>query len=192
MGTTPILMRSRNDLPSLSEHLGRHLGSNGDHIAAVEFDPAKVRRVLGLPGYADFHKGKPITTMTYDFWAGRRSHAFDGTRFTLQEIFLSSLTNFLYDDGRDPAGDPSWFGLQKKRAVARWSSRIELLAMVEDTNDGTFFSPPPQGSARPPERRARSPSAPSPTRSRSSRCACARRPTGRCGASASAAASGAS
>ena len=79
--------------------------------------------------------------MTYDFWVGRRGHRYDGTRFTLQEIFLSSLTNFLYDDGRDPAGDGSWWGLQKKRAIANWANRIELLAMVEDTHDGTFDGP---------------------------------------------------
>ena len=60
--------------------------------------------MLGLPGYGQFYKGKPITTMTYDFWHGRRAHTHDGTRFTLQEIFLSSLTNFLYDDGRSPGG----------------------------------------------------------------------------------------
>ena len=147
MGTTPILMRSRPDLPSLSGQLGRHLGSNGDHVAAIEYDPKRVRDVLGLPGYGAFHKGKPITTMTYDFYAGRRDHRHDGSRFTLQEIFLSSLTNFLYDDGREPEGDPSWWGLQKKRAIANWSNRIELLAMVEDTHDGEFLAPPPEGSA---------------------------------------------
>jgi enediyne biosynthesis protein E9 len=147
MNTAPILMRSRPALPSLSDQLGRHLGVNGDHVAAIEYDPHRVRDVLGLPGYADFHKGKPITTMTYDFWVGRRPNRFDGTRFNLQEIFLSTLTNFLYDDGRDPAGDPSWWGLQKKEAIASWASRIELLAMVEDTNDGEFYAVPPQGGA---------------------------------------------
>jgi choline dehydrogenase-like flavoprotein len=147
MGTPPILMRSRNDLPSLSGQVGRHLGVNGDHVAAVEYDPRRVRSVLGLPGYRDFHKGKPITTMTYDYWVGRRGNSFDGTRFNLQEIFLSSLTNFLYDDGRDPEGDPSWWGLQKKDAIAHWANRIELLAMVEDTHDGDFYAVPPQGGA---------------------------------------------
>jgi choline dehydrogenase-like flavoprotein len=147
MGTTPILMRSQTNLPSLSPQLGRNLGSNGDHVAAIEYDPKKIRDVLGLPGYGAFHKGKPITTMTYDFYAGRRDHRYDGTRFTVQEIFLSSLTNFLYDDGRDPTGDPSWWGLQKKQAISNWNNRIELLAMVEDTHDGTFVSPPPQGAA---------------------------------------------
>ena len=112
--------------------------------------------MLGLPGYGQFYKGKPITTMTYDFWHGRRAHRFDGTRFTLQEIFLSSLTNFLYDDGREPAGDPSWWGLQKKRAISTWNNRIELLAMVEDTHDGRFYAVAAYRRRRgPPERRPR-------------------------------------
>jgi choline dehydrogenase-like flavoprotein len=148
MGDAPILLRSRFDLPALSEQVGRHLGGNGDHVAAIEFDPRKVARVLGLGGargYRDFHKGKPITTMTYDFWTGRSANRFDGTRFTLQEIFLSSLTNLLYDDGREPGGEPSWWGRQKKQAIANWANRIELLAMVEDTHDGTFTVPPPTG-----------------------------------------------
>src|SRR3954469_19013022 len=147
MGNPPLLMRSRPELPSLSDQVGRHLGVNGDHVAAVEYDPRKVRRLLDLPGYGQFYKGKPITTMTYDFWVGRRAHRYDGTRFTLQEIFLSSLTNFLYDDGRRPAGEPSWWGREKKRNISTWSNHIELLAQVEDTHDGVFQSPPPQGGA---------------------------------------------
>ena len=143
MATAPVLMRSKPALPSLSSALGKHLGVDGDHIAAAEYDESKVRDVLGLPGYHEFYKGKPITTMSYDFWAGRRDHRFDGTRFTLQEIFLSTLTNFLYDSGRGDA--PSWWGLQKKQAIANWARRIELLAMVEDTADGEFYAVPPSG-----------------------------------------------
>ena len=151
MGNPPILLRSKSDLPSLSGRVGRHLGINGDHVAAVEYDPKKIREVLGLPGYGQFYKGRPITTMSYDFYHGRPAHKHDGTRFTLQEIFLSSLTNFLYDDGRSPEGDPSWWGLQKKQAVSTWNNRIELLAMVEDTHDGRFFldSPTSGGAVRP-------------------------------------------
>ena len=150
MGNPPLLMRSRPALPSLSDHVGRHLGVNGDHIAGVEYDPKKVRSVLGLPGYGSFQKGRPITTMTYDFWVGRSAHRYDGTRFNVQEIFLSTLTNFLYDDARDPEGEPSWWGLQKKQNIATWNNHIELLAMVEDTHDGTFQAPPTQGSAERP------------------------------------------
>jgi choline dehydrogenase-like flavoprotein len=148
MGTPVVLLRSRRSgaLPSLSSHLGKHLGVNGDHVAAIEYDDeSKVTELLGLPGYSEFFKGKPITTMSYDWYAGRPGHEHDGTRFTLQEIYLSQLTNFLYDDGRGNGEDPSFWGREKKRSVATWSRHIEILAMVEDTSDGTFYAPPPLG-----------------------------------------------
>ena len=150
MATPPLLLRSRPQLPSLSAQVGKNLGVNGDHVAAIEFDPARVQSALGLPGYHEFYKGKPITTMSYDWWVGRRSHAYDGTRFNLQEIFLSTLTNFLYDSGRTLPGGPSWWGLQKKQAIAHWANRIELLAMVEDTHDGEWYAPPQSGAAERP------------------------------------------
>jgi choline dehydrogenase-like flavoprotein len=147
MGTTPLLLRSRPALPALSRHLGRHLGVNGDHIAGVEFDRRKLRRLLDLPDGPQFFKGKPITTMSYDWWVGKRGHERDGTRFTLQEIFLSQLTNFLYDDGGGGGDEPSWWGRGKKRSISRWKDHIEILAMVEDTHDGEFLPlPPPSGS----------------------------------------------
>jgi len=148
LGTPPILLRSRNAgaLPAISPHLGRHLGVNGDHVAAIEVDSRKARSVLGLRGgYNDFFKGKPITTMSYDHWVGKRGHAHDGTRFTLQEILLSQLTNFLYDDGRGGGADPTWWGREKKRSISSWSRHIEILAMVEETMDGEFQLPPPTG-----------------------------------------------
>jgi len=149
MGSPVILMRSAQNLPSLSGEVGKHLGVNGDHIAAIEYDPRRVQDVLRLPGYQDFFRGKPITTMTYDYWVGRSDNRFDGTRFTLQEIFLSTLTNFLYDNGRGGGGG-SWWGLQKKQAIAHWANRIELLAQVEDTSDGNFYSVPSTGDAERP------------------------------------------
>lgn len=145
LGDPQILMRS--PLPGLSRAAGRHIGCNGDHVIGVELDDDAVRRKLDLPGYADFFKGRPITTMSYDWYADRPGREHDGTRFTLQEIFLSTLTNTLYDDGRAPSGDPSWFGAQKKRTVANWSRRIEILAMVEDTHDGHIPAAPPYGGA---------------------------------------------
>jgi choline dehydrogenase-like flavoprotein len=147
MGTPVILMRSRlrGPLPSLSGEVGKHLGQNGDHVAAIEFDPRRVRDVLGLADGAQFFKGRPITTMTYDFFAGRRGNRHDGTRFVLQEALLSQLTSFLYDDGRDPEGAPSFWGRQKKRSISTWKNHIELIVMVEETNDGRFLLPPPSG-----------------------------------------------
>ena len=146
MGNAPLLMRSRPALPSLSGQTGRHLGVNGDHIAAVEYDEAKVRDVLGLPGYGQIYKGNHISTMSYDFWTDKPGNAGDGKRFTLQEIYLSPLAHTLYDDGRDPAGSPSFFGLQKKEGLSTFNNHIEVLAMVEDTHDGEFLAPPPSGS----------------------------------------------
>ena len=35
--------------------------------------------------------------------------------------------------------------MQKKRSIASWSDHIEILAMVEDTHDGEFYLPPPNG-----------------------------------------------
>jgi choline dehydrogenase-like flavoprotein len=141
MGNPPLLMRSRPTLPALSGRVGKHLGVNGDHIAAVEYDEGKVRDVLGLPGYGQFYKGNHITTMSYDWWKGA-----DGTRFTLQEIFLSNLAHALYDDGRAPSSEPTWWALQKKQALSTFNNHIEILAMVEDTHDGEFLAPPPTGS----------------------------------------------
>ena len=83
--------------------------------------------------------------MSYDFWVGKRGNAHDGTRFTLQEILLSQLTNFLYDDGRGAGGEPTWWGREKKRSISTWNRHIEILAMVEDTHDGEFFAVPPTG-----------------------------------------------
>ncbi len=148
LGTPPILMRSRDngDLPGISPHLGRHLGVNGDHVAAIEVDSRKARDVLGLRGgFDEFFKGKPITTMSYDHWVGKKGNAHDGTRFTLQEILLSQLTNFLYDDGRGGGAEPSWWGREKKRSISSWRRHIEILAMVEETMDGSFFAVPPNG-----------------------------------------------
>jgi enediyne biosynthesis protein E9 len=146
MGNPPLLMRSRAGLPSLSSHVGKHLGSNGDHIAAVEYDESKIRSLLGLPGFGQVYKGNHITTMSYDWWTGRPGRAGDGTRFTLQEIYLSQLAHALYDDARPPSGDPSWWGLQKKQSLSTFNNHIEILAMVQDTHDGEFIAPPPFGS----------------------------------------------
>ena len=146
MGTTPLLMRSRASLPTVSGQVGKHLGVNGDHMAAIEYDEKKVRDVLGLPGYGQFYKGNHITTMSYDFWTSQPGNANDGKRFTLQEIYLSPLAHTLYDDGRDPSGEPSFFGLQKKQALSTFNNHVEILAMVEDTHDGEFLAPPPFGS----------------------------------------------
>jgi choline dehydrogenase-like flavoprotein len=146
MGSTPILQRSLPTLPTVSGQVGKHLGVNGDHMAAIEYDERRVRDILDLPGFGQFYKGNHITTMSYDWWTSKPGNANDGKRFTLQEIYLSPLAHTLYDDARDPAGEPSFYGLQKKQALSTFNNHIEILAMVEDTHDGEFLAPPPLGS----------------------------------------------
>ena len=189
MGTPPILMRSRGALPSLSRHVGRHLGVNGDHVAALEYDPRKIRSLLDLPGLRPVLQGQAdhdddLRLLGPAARPPLRRHAASPCRRSSSR----ALTNFLYDDGRSPAGDPSFWGLQKKRSISNWNNRIELLAMVEDTMDGRFTSCRRPGAGRPPERRAGRDRHSSTTSSPSSRCACASWPTGRCARSASAAA----
>ena len=60
MGTPPILMRSQQagSLAQVSPHLGRHLGMNGDHVAAIEVSDRAVRDVLGLPGLRRLPQGQ--------------------------------------------------------------------------------------------------------------------------------------
>ena len=148
MGDAPILMRSRNALPSLSPQVGQHLSSNGDHVAAAEFDPKKIRSVLGLPGYGQFYKGKPITTMSYDWWVGRRAHRYDGTRFTLQEIFLSTLTNFLYDDGREPGRRARrGGGCRRSRRSRTGTTASSCWRWSRTPATATFYAVPPSGDA---------------------------------------------
>jgi hypothetical protein len=115
-------------------------------MAAIEYDERKVRDLLGLPGFGQFYKGNHITTMSYDWWTSQPGNANDGKRFTLQEIYLSPLAHTLYDDARNPTGEPSFYGLQKKEALSTFNNHIEILAMVEDTHDGEFIAPPPSGS----------------------------------------------
>ena len=149
LGTPPILMRSRDNgaLPSISPHLGRHLGVNGDHVAAIEVDSRKAERVLGLPGgYDEFFKGKPITTMSYDHWVGKRGNAHDGTRFTLQEILLSasSPTSSTTTAAATAPSRPGGVARRSARSrPGRATSRSSRWSRRRWT--GTFYAVPPGG-----------------------------------------------
>ena len=150
MGTPPILMRSRSN------------GALPGDLAAPRPPPRRQRRprrrdrgrpgarrrgVLGLPGgYDEFYKGKPITTMSYDYWVGKRGNAHDGTRFTLQEILLSPAHQLpLRRRPRRRRRADAGGGGEKKRSISTWSRHIEILAMVEETMDGEFYAVPPTG-----------------------------------------------
>jgi choline dehydrogenase-like flavoprotein len=195
MNTPQILLRSRLLLPSLSRQLGKHVGVNGDHVAAIEFDPRRVRDVLGLPGYADFHKGKPITTMTYDFFAGRPPPATTGRasrsrRSSSRRSRTCSTTTGAPRRGSRPGG-----GSRRRRRSP--AGRAGSSCSPWSRTPTTASSP----GSRPCSRRPGARSAPAPARWRSacsttaspsSRGACERPPTPRSSGSPSGAASAAS
>ena len=141
MGNAPMLMRSRPTLP-VAVGPGRPppRRQRRPHRRDRVRPEARSASVLGLPGYARL----PRRQADHDDdlrLLGRPARATASTARASRSRRSSSrsLTNFLYDDGRAPGGDPSWWGLQKKQAIGRWANRIELLAMVEDTHDGSVL-----------------------------------------------------
>ena len=108
--------------------------------------------------------------MSYDHWVGKKGNAHDGTRFTLQEILLSQLTNFLYDDGRAPEGRAELVGAREE------ALDLDLVAPHRDPGDGrgddgrrVLRAPRRAATATCSRTAARSGSASSTTRSPSSR-----------------------
>ena len=146
MGTTPLLMRSRPTLPSLSPQLGKHLGINGDHIAAIEYDEQKVRDVLGLPGYGQIYKGNHISTMTYDCWTGKHGNQSTASASRSRRSTCRRSRTRCTTTGATPPGPRRASVSRRRQSLSTFNNHIEMLAMVEDTHDGEFFALPPIGS----------------------------------------------
>ena len=130
--------------------------------------------VLGLPGYARVLQGQADHDDDLRLLgrAGARNR-YDGTRFTLQEIFLSSLTNFLYDDGREPGGRAVVVGRCRRSGRSRPGPTASSCWRWSRTpTTATFYAPPPQGggacspNAGPGRDRRRSPTSSPSSRSR--------------------------
>ena len=164
-------------------HLGRHLGVNGDHVAAIEFDPKQGPRACSacrgygavLQGQADHDDELRLLGRQARQRARRHPLHAPGDP-PLASSPTSSTTT-----AAAPAGEPSWWGREKKRAISTWTNHIEILAMVEDTHDGEFFAVPPTGGgARAAERRPGRDRAVQLRALASSRRGSARRPTRRC------------
>ncbi len=146
LGTPVILQRSERMLGGMPDAVGKYFSPNGDHVTMAVLDEKKVRDVLELQRSADvayegFAVGKPISSMTFDYLDPHRRE-FD--RMSLQQIYFPTIVNILPDDGAH--GAPSWFGMSKRELTRRWPSWLNILAMTEDGNEGTFGAPPPSGS----------------------------------------------
>ncbi len=145
MGTPVILQRSSPLLGGVPAAVGKYFSPNGDRVSMAVMDEHRIGSVLGLeraPGtpYDAFFVGKPIGSMTYDRLDARLP---EFRRYGLQQIYFPSITNVLPSDGT--AGEPDWFGLDKRALSSRWRSWLTLLAMTEDDNEGVFGPPPPTG-----------------------------------------------
>ena len=146
LGTPVILQRSAQLLGGMPDAVGKYFSPNGDHVTMALLDEKKVRDVLGLQrsaevAYEGFAVGKPISSMTFDYLDPNRRE-FD--RMSLQQIYFPTIVNILPDDGQP--GEPSWFGKSKRELTHQWPSWLNILAMTEDGNEGTFGTPPPTGS----------------------------------------------
>ena len=128
--------------------------------------------------------------MTYDWWVGRR-----GAPLRRDALHAAGDLPVVADElplRRRPRARPASRrgGACRRSGRSRhWNNHIELLAMVEDTNDGAFYAPPPRGGAHAAER---GPGHDRPVHLPAVRAVdprCGRRPTRRCGRSPSAAAS---
>jgi enediyne biosynthesis protein E9 len=145
MGTPVILRRSAPGLGGVPRAVGRYFSPNGDHVSMAVMNESKIASVLGLhrnahEPYRAFPIGKPIGSMSYDYLDPARP---EFTRFGLQQIYFPPITNILPADGT--AGQPQWFGVDKKKLSRQWRSWLTLLAMTEDDNEGVFGAPPPTG-----------------------------------------------
>ena len=193
MGTPPLLMRSRLGLAALSGQVGQQprrqrRPHRGDRVRPE----ARVQSVLGLPGYHEFYKGKPITTMSYDWWAGRPGH-----RVRRDPVHAPGDLPLLADE----------LPLRQRPHRAR---RSVLVGSTEEAGGRPLVEPDraagdgrghPRRDLLPCRRPAAAASAPAPVRSRSgrsttrcpiSRCASAPPRTTRCDRSRRSAVSGAS
>lgn len=135
VGTPPLLRRSAPWIGAMPPAVGRHFSGNGDRVSIAALNETAVRDLLGLPGYAAYPIGKPITTMTFDHLD---PDAPEFERFSLQQIYFPPMTNVL-------AANPSWYGIAKRQLRRRWRSWLAVLAMTEDDNEGVFAPPGPTG-----------------------------------------------
>ena len=142
MGTPPLLMRSQGRRCRALGAVGQaprreRRPRRGDRVRR-----AKVRDVLGLPGYGQFYKGKH--DHDDDLRLLGRAVAATATTAPASRSRRSSSRTLAQRPLRRrprPAGDPSWWGLPEEAGdLDLVNNHIEILAMVEDTNDGEFLA----------------------------------------------------
>ena len=148
-GATPvILQRSEPHLGTMPHGVGRYFSGNGERLNTAIINEDRVREVLGLSrgdglAYAANQIGKGPTVACWDYLDAALP---EYSRYSLEQLYFPPGLGTILAQAPDATG-PSWFGVDKKKILERWSSWLILFLMTEDDNEGVFGPPPPTGNA---------------------------------------------
>jgi enediyne biosynthesis protein E9 len=150
-GATPvILQRSEPHLGTMPHGVGRYFSGNGERLNTAIINEDRAREVLGLSrggglAYAANQIGKGPTVACWDYLDETLP---EYSRYSLEQLYFPpGLGTILAQAPGVTNGDPTWFGVEKKKILQRWSSWLILFLMTEDDNEGVFGPPPPTGNA---------------------------------------------
>lgn len=148
-GATPvILQRSEASLGAMPHAVGRYFSGNGERLNTAILDEDKVAGLLGLsrgegPAYGANQIGRGPTVASWDKLDGSRP---EYSRYSLEQLYFPPGLGTIL--AQVPGVDgPSWFGVDKKEMLARWSSWLTIFSMTEDDNEGVFGPPPATGNS---------------------------------------------
>jgi choline dehydrogenase-like flavoprotein len=148
-GATPvILQRSEPHLGTMPHGVGRYFSGNGERLNTAILNEDRVREVLGLSrggglAYAANQIGKGPTVACWDYLDASLP---EYSRYSLEQLYFPPGLGTILAQAPDATG-PTWFGVDKKKILERWSSWLILFLMTEDDNEGVFGPPPPTGNA---------------------------------------------
>ncbi|MER6910168.1 GMC family oxidoreductase [Streptomyces sp. NPDC000594] len=149
-GATPvILQRSEAALGPMPPAVGRYFSGNGERLNTAVLDEDRVAEVLGLSrgdglAYAANHIGRGPTVANWDRLDGSLP---EYSRYSLEQLYFPPGLGTILAQAADVTDGPTWFGLNKKEMLKRWSSWLTIFTMSEDDNEGVFGPPPLTGNA---------------------------------------------
>lgn len=148
-GATPvILQRSEDTLGKLPDAVGRYFSGNGERINVAVMNDDRVRDVLGLErgdrAYGAFQVGRGPVVAT---WDNLRAELPEFHRFAVEQLYFPPGLGTILAQASADDDEPTWFGLDKKKMLGRWSEWLMLFQLIEDDNEGDFGAPPPTGNA---------------------------------------------
>ncbi|HEY3734447.1 MAG TPA: GMC family oxidoreductase [Streptosporangiaceae bacterium] len=148
-GATPvILQRSEAELGTMPHAVGRYFSGNGERLNTAVLNEDKVRDLLSLsrPGgqaYEGNQIGRGPSVACWDWLNGELP---EFSRYSLEQLYFPPGLGTILAQAPTPSG-PSWFGMEKKEMLRRWTSWLTIFTMSEDDNEGVFGPPPPTGNA---------------------------------------------